>query len=501
MARHGSAPGEQRLTTAGANRVISRYRFDGRRMALAAVEPSILEVVDLFAAQRPENQQLFAEVVVSGLASKLTGHTATDVTTSQQTRVLGLLRADGEFIAGPPGDARLADGDRLMLFGAEPEIGRSRAGSAVTPGRSSARVAPQPKAARNPPPATRRYHQAMHEPALSEAPARHAWIVFNPSARRAPSESRLREAAEPLRRRGWQVELRSTEAPGDAEFLAREAVAAGASTVVAAGGDGTIHEVVNGLAGGGSALGAIACGTANVWAREIGLPASPKRALALIESGWRTRIDLGEAEGVGESDTPRCFLLMCGAGIDGSVVHAMHGQRAAKRIAGRAAFVPAIGRAVLGARTHPVRIRAGREEFRRELWQAIAGNTRGYSGLPHPTGDARADDGQLDLLLLSGAGRRRQGALIARSLRGGLDRRRPPGVDYLRDSTLAIALDSDAHARLDVQADGEHLGAIAPGSELRLRARPGALIALLPRRPTPLLTTRPPPALDRAGRD
>ena len=333
---------------------------------------------------------------------------------------------------------------------------------------------------------------------MQQAPARHAWIIRNPLARRALPEPRLRAAAEPLRRRRWQIELRSTRAPGEARSLAREAAAAGASAVVAAGGDGTIHEVVNGLAGSATALGAIACGTANVWAGEAGLPASPERALALVANGWRARLDLGEIEGLDGDDGPRhrsrYFLLMCGAGLDGAVVRAMHGPRAAKRLVGRAAFAPAIARTVLGARPLPVRVTAGRRELHRELLQAVAGNTRGYGGLLRLTGDARADDGALDLLLLSGEGRRRQAELLARALRGGLHRHRAPGVDYLREPALAIALDPAAHAPLEVQADGEHLGAVPPGGELRLRSAPGALLALLPRRPSAFLAAPPPRA-------
>lgn len=323
--------------------------------------------------------------------------------------------------------------------------------------------------------------------------ARLAWIVRNPGSRRAPSESRLHAAAEPLRRRGWQIEIRSTAAPGDAESLAAEALSAGASTVVAAGGDGTIHEVVNALAGGTGALAVIPCGTANVWAREVALPETPERALALVATGWRARLDLGEASLPGGRGARR-FLLMVGAGLDGSVVRAMHGRRTAKRLGGRAAFGPAIAAAALRARPLPVRISAGRRQLHRELWLAVCGNTRRYAGLLELTAGAHADDGALDLLMLSGGGRRRQAALVARALRGALHRRPAPGIDYLRREALAIALDATSPAPLDVQADGEPLGAVNPGEELALRALPGALRAVLPRRPTPLLGAGPSPA-------
>ncbi|MDA0257007.1 MAG: potassium channel protein [Chloroflexi bacterium] len=123
VARAGSASGEQRLTTAGANRVVSPYQIAGRRMALAIAQPLILEFVDLFAAQRPDSAQLLAEIEVAGEAAGMAGRTIAEVfEATHETRVLGLLRADGEFIAGPQGGTRLRQGDRLMIFGAEPEI-------------------------------------------------------------------------------------------------------------------------------------------------------------------------------------------------------------------------------------------------------------------------------------------------------------------------------------------------------------------------------------------
>ena len=109
-------------------------------------------------------------------------------------------------------------------------------------------------------------------------------IVRNPRARRAPSEAALREAAAPLRAKGVAIELRSTSAPGHAREIAAEAARDGVDLLVAAGGDGTIHEAINGLAGSDTALSAIPSGTANVWAREVGIPRGAARS-----RGSRTR--------------------------------------------------------------------------------------------------------------------------------------------------------------------------------------------------------------------
>ena len=332
---------------------------------------------------------------------------------------------------------------------------------------------------------------------MKDSPARYVWIIRNPSARKALTERRLREAAEPLRRHSGQIEVRSTREPGEAQSLARAAAAAGASAVVAAGGDGTIHEVVNGIAGTTTALGAIACGTANVWASEANLPTSPERALALVANGWRAHLDLGEVEVCGRSQ----YLLMCGAGLDGTVVRAMHGRRIAKRLVGRAAFMPTIIETVLRARPVAVRITAGHRELHRDLLQVVASNTTGYGGLLRLNSGARADDSMLDLVLLATASRPRMAKLLTQALRGKLHPPHTTGLDYLHESKLVIALDPTADASLEVQADGEYLGAVIPGDKLRLSTVPGALRALLPHRPSALLTTIPPPADMRSAED
>ena len=100
-----------------------------------------------------------------------------------------------------------------------------------------------------------------------------AMIVFNPTAGQAGSlEHDILIARDLWREHGWEVELRPTRGPGDGTRIAREAAALGYDIVVAAGGDGTVNEVINGLAGTRTALGALPVGTVNVWVRELGLP-------------------------------------------------------------------------------------------------------------------------------------------------------------------------------------------------------------------------------------
>ena len=139
-------------------------------------------------------------------------------------------------------------------------------------------------------------------------------IIGNPNSGRASSKNYLEQYAKVLRAGGREVEVLNTEHPNHATELA---TLAGGRLVVAAGGDGTVNEVINGLSE-GATLGILPLGTANVLARELGLPLDPKRACGRILEGNRSRIDLGVArdrEGV-----ERRFACMAGIGFDASVV-------------------------------------------------------------------------------------------------------------------------------------------------------------------------------------
>ena len=109
-------------------------------------------------------------------------------------------------------------------------------------------------------------------------------IVYNPTAghRRA---QRLWRVLDILAASGLRIELAETTHRGHASEIARHAAQAGVPLIVAAGGDGTIAEVANGLAGSACRLGVIPLGTANVLARELGLPFAPRAVAAALARG------------------------------------------------------------------------------------------------------------------------------------------------------------------------------------------------------------------------
>src|SRR2546429_417544 len=105
-----------------------------------------------------------------------------------------------------------------------------------------------------------------------------AMVICNPRAGKREADSDLEGAVNVLERAGWSIPVQKSTAPGDASHLAREAAAAGLDAVMVAGGDGTLNEAVQGLAGTDTALGYLPYGTVNIWARELNMPLDPEEA-------------------------------------------------------------------------------------------------------------------------------------------------------------------------------------------------------------------------------
>src|ERR1700739_82025 len=145
-------------------------------------------------------------------------------------------------------------------------------------------------------------------------PIRDALLIFNPTAGRARGvrSGALERARKVLARLGIDSELAPTHGPGSAPGLARQAVREQRQMVIVCGGDGTLNEVVNGLAGSSVPLALLPAGTANVFAKEIGVPGNIERAASLIRSSHLRRVALGHVAAA-ETETGRYFLSLAGA--------------------------------------------------------------------------------------------------------------------------------------------------------------------------------------------
>ena len=246
--------------------------------------------------------------------------------------------------------------------------------------------------------------------ASDELPSgRRVLIIFNPIAGRR-RHKRLAKVMDRLTDLTCSVTLRHTRHQGDAEVMARRAVYEDFDVIVAAGGDGTINEVVNGLASQkenpdapGPCLGIIPLGTANVLAIEIGLnPKNIDQIATTIASGSGRRVHLGVANG-------RHFLLMAGAGLDARVVEGINPTF--KRATGKLAYVVESLRQAMGYDFPALQIRADGKTYEGRMAVACKGRHYGGPFIAAPGADLEKPD--LEICIMPNKG-------VAGALRYGL---------------------------------------------------------------------------------
>jgi YegS/Rv2252/BmrU family lipid kinase len=127
-----------------------------------------------------------------------------------------------------------------------------------------------------------------------------AHVIVNPAAGRGAAGRAADRVTRAFRERGWEVTLSRTDAPGHAVTLATAAARDGAATVIAVGGDGTVHEVANGIlaAGADAALGVVPIGSGDDFAKLVGTyRMTPEAAVARVTTSRRRRFDVGRVAG------------------------------------------------------------------------------------------------------------------------------------------------------------------------------------------------------------
>lgn len=288
-------------------------------------------------------------------------------------------------------------------------------------------------------------------------------FIFNPCSgrnRRRPwLATSIREF---ISARSLDAELVTTDAPGHATELAREAAHAGCEQVVAVGGDGTMNEVAQALLHTPAALALVPCGSGNGLALHLGLPLSPLGALTLIAGGGGrvAALDTGAADG-----SP--FFNAMGLGLDADVSHRFNGV--VKR--GLSGYV----RTALAAARHirPERVCITSGDFHDELdvlLVAVA-NSDQYGNNARIAPGARVDDGLLDLVAIAPVGLLGAAILAARMFTGSIDgsshvrRLRGPRFVIDRVAPGLIHTDGETHlagARVEVVVHPRSLRVLVP---------------------------------------
>lgn len=296
---------------------------------------------------------------------------------------------------------------------------------------------------------------------------RNARLIYNPEAGalRRHGRGMLDEAAEQLRQAGIHAELVATTGPGTGGAIARElAEREGVDTVIVAGGDGTINEVMNGLVHTSVAFGVLPAGTANVLANEMQI-GSWQKALAAIPQLRTVRIPVGKV--VTETEGERYFLMMAGAGFDARMVHTVN--RGLKRRLGKVAYWVA-GLSQLGRNLEQMLVTVNGATHQASL--CLASRVRNYGGDINIAPSIRITDDDIEVILFEGRYTAMYLAHLFSILSGRLDE--ADRITVLRSRHIELRSVDGEPVHLHV--DGEHIG-LLPAT---VTVEPDALNLLTP---------------------
>jgi len=256
------------------------------------------------------------------------------------------------------------------------------------------------------------------------------------------------------------VQAEATTQPHDASVLARKAVCAGCDLVVACGGDGTINEVVSGMAGSQVPLLVIPAGTANVLAKEISLPQDWLKSVDLVSTGVVRRISLGKAN-------QQHFILMAGIGVDAGIVATLSYRL--KRKLGEGAFWIAGFQQLFRYHFTPFRLTIGGQDYFGTF--AVISKARNYGGPFQITSRANLFSDQFDVCLFQSQSRWRYLQYLWHVAAG--THLSLPDVQYMKARTVEALGDST----IRVQVDGELLGSLPQ----TILVEPDALSLVVPK--------------------
>ena len=288
-------------------------------------------------------------------------------------------------------------------------------------------------------------------------------LIFNPRAGRGGAARALPEVQSHLRERELEYEVRTTEGPGHATALAREALDEGVRLVVAVGGDGTIHEVVNGMMDDDravnpeAALGVVAAGTGCDFIRTFGIPAMPSHAVAHLDGPEHFAIDIGKVSCVRDGRQ--------GASYFANIAEAGIGAQVAARASrlpgwfGPTVYFFAFWLTLARHKPAEVKVNLVDRTYEGKMNNLVVANGQFFGGGMKIAPKAAPTDGLLDIQI-EHASKREAIAVMPRVYKG----EHVPHPDVVEAKRVRCSITSEPP--LLVEADGEILGHTPAGFEI-----------------------------------
>lgn len=221
-------------------------------------------------------------------------------------------------------------------------------------------------------------------------------LIVNPAAGRRRARRHLTLIRQALERHGMDHDLTVAEGQRDARASAHEAAAQHYDRVIVAGGDGTVHKVVNGLAGSETALAILPLGTENVLAKELHVPFSLEAAIQFAAETPAIPIDLGKVSN-------HYFALMAGVGFDAQVIRNLHPQL--KRQLSRLSFLFTGVSTLSHFNPSTVEVRVNGSYLKTNAWEIMVSNASIFAGRVKVAPDASIQDGRFDICIFSAENR------------------------------------------------------------------------------------------------
>lgn len=291
-------------------------------------------------------------------------------------------------------------------------------------------------------------------------------------AGRFPAAPFLERATHALEKFEWQTEVIAGESDLALVQNARDAVQAGCDAVFVVGGDGSVGQVASALAGSDTALGVLPAGTANVWAKELGLPAldyihlfALEQSAEYLAAGTIRKVDIGLCN-------DKAFLLWAGAGLDAHIVNSIEPRDRWEKAFAMVHYATMALWNTLGWKGVDLVARSGSQMWEGRFLVAVACNIPAYAGgLIDLAPSAKVDDGLLDFWLLGGESLRDTLLRVAQIFMGThVD---APGVVHFRASEAVF----ESRDELPMQYDGEPVQVTSP---LEFKVRRQVLKVLVP---------------------